>query len=1492
MPAEAETPNMENKEGSRRLRYFDDWDICNYVSMSWVHTWVEYIAEETCDLKSLHPIPKADEISSWQTVFSKHISDGVLKLERSESRGLVSTAYGQNSRWNGSIFLRAIVLTFWKRALLTLLGCCFVSVSSMATAILLKFLFDQLSADSNAKSHSIQKILSIVIAVVLVESFHSVIEQHIQLYVYRLEICIEAVISITLFQHGLVYRRHYASTLSSHSPLHTCKSVVHFNEPSGKSCSRDPLSCPARRHQHRELPPSMYTYMVLDANAITMVVESVIAVVSFLCSFSAGLLFVKAVMGFPILMPTITVLVAVFSMVFLELLNGSLRHYSLESMDARISISSDVLGNLQLSTTMGIDDVVYRAIQNSRDDELAVLRVQLFLRFLTRSIERSVGILLFWVFVYVFNKEVALIEPGETLRFQLGELISIIFIIANIVVSCKHLPKAFRQFVETTTSYHRVETFLQTCSSNYYLESNKDEENMVEPQKLPPNISSDTVVYYKDASFSYISTRNQLLSGDHTSSPPLFQSLNFLLLRRDICVITGNQGSGKTSFIKSILGEMSLVSGSMAVAPLAAGMPIFYSSQEVWLPSGTIRSIITFGHQYDEEVYDTVVSSAELETDFRSWADGDLRHITEKGHCLSGGQRVRIGLARALYAYMIYSKANEKMENRCCFMVCLDEPFEGLDTNVSRAIFKNLFRNVGGILTRDDVAVVLTMSKMSLDMVLTNDACLTLTNMFMRVLDDGMLHEPVMITDGSWESKTKLGDQDRSVIYNSFGRMMSQESSESPAQPATTAGMASNVGQETHTHENEQFAYTWSAYIVYLQAVGPCLFTFFVILLLVSNAAVNLKLLTAAKWVDGMRRLTTPEWLKEIMEHHKLHYFWITVLTFASISCFAVLIFVVVSTSLRASRRIYSFALKRLFHQNYEAYFNTCMGALMTFLTSDIHIIDEMIGNYLYETTFSLVAFLVKFASLCYMVPMAVPVPLATFWLLYYCAHRKVLRSSKILQRLMLEANSNVNAVYSEVMSGSSLYRSFCKEHMWLDLVRERSNEYYRTIFLKAAYTTWATLVTKVSVAVMIAAFILIPVLYSYLAGTELEVAHLGVGMSMCLGFGNSLRWLITNYAHLEKYMCSVARFEKYFLQGGVKQNEKFECMAESVVSGFKTQENDLRTPPEDSPMGNCLSNKRTITEIQRHKSVTVVVNESPNSEQDDSTVLRRLLRRRRAEYRSYAFRRYTSLFGWYCYRPRIDVLDPSPYLSFSPSVLELVNVSVSTPSVGSIPSTGCRLNNVTFRATVGDVIGVMGRTGAGKSTLLGVIQNIVPGREGSVLLDGHDINTIPRRLLRHLVGVLPQLPYIYKGWTLRRFLDPRMLYSDTEIVDAIDCCGLQELVNGIHGVEALDTVLVSDDVRPRHRLFLAPPMVPLAGNVYEHCLCSVMGPDESDERRVLLSTTQQRQLLIARLVLYRRTYRLLLIDEPPWTDNRVEKKRGSACVRRFVVALNLLFVD
>ena len=132
---------------------------------------------------------------------------------------------------------------------------------------------------------------------------------------------------------------------------------------------------------------------------------------------------------------------------------------------------------------------------------------------------------------------------------------------------------------------------------------------------------------------------------NQTTQLPALQSVSLSAANGQLVGITGPVGSGKTSLLMAILGELPISSGKISGAGKIALV-----SQTPWVYSGTVRDNIVFGNQFDVQKYNKVIEVCDLEKDIASFTKHDLTEIGQRGVILSGGQRARVSLARAIYS--------------------------------------------------------------------------------------------------------------------------------------------------------------------------------------------------------------------------------------------------------------------------------------------------------------------------------------------------------------------------------------------------------------------------------------------------------------------------------------------------------------------------------------------------------------------------------------------------------------------------------------------------------------------------------------------------------------------------------------------------------------------------------------------------------------------------------------------------------------------------
>uniref|UniRef100_A0A2K5LVX7 Multidrug resistance-associated protein 1-like n=1 Tax=Cercocebus atys TaxID=9531 RepID=A0A2K5LVX7_CERAT len=213
------------------------------------------------------------------------------------------------------------------------------------------------------------------------------------------------------------------------------------------------------------------------------------------------------------------------------------------------------------------------------------------------------------------------------------------------------LPTVISTVVQTKISLGRLEDFLNT-------------EELL-PQNIETNYIGDHAIEFTDASFSW----------DKTGMPVL-KDLNIKIPEGALVAVVGQVGSGKSSMLSAILGEMEKLTGVVQRKGSVA-----YVSQQAWIQNCILQENILFGSIMKKEFYEQVLEACALLPDLEQLPKGDQTEIGERGVNISGGQQHRVSLARA-----VYSGAD---------IYLLDDPLSAVDVHVGKQLFEKVIGSLG-----------------------------------------------------------------------------------------------------------------------------------------------------------------------------------------------------------------------------------------------------------------------------------------------------------------------------------------------------------------------------------------------------------------------------------------------------------------------------------------------------------------------------------------------------------------------------------------------------------------------------------------------------------------------------------------------------------------------------------------------------------------------------------------------------------------------------
>ena len=180
--------------------------------------------------------------------------------------------------------------------------------------------------------------------------------------------------------------------------------------------------------------------------------------------------------------------------------------------------------------------------------------------------------------------------------------------------------------------------------------------------KGPVDHSGDESISIKDGTFTW----------DRYGERSTLEDIKFTAAKGELTCVVGRVGAGKSSFLQAILGDIYKIKGQVVVHGSIA-----YVAQQTWVMNASVKENILFGHRFDPQFYDETVKACALLEDFAQLPDGDDTEVGERGISLSGGQKARVTLARAVYA-----RADNYL---------LDDCLAAVDQHVGRHLIDNVF---------------------------------------------------------------------------------------------------------------------------------------------------------------------------------------------------------------------------------------------------------------------------------------------------------------------------------------------------------------------------------------------------------------------------------------------------------------------------------------------------------------------------------------------------------------------------------------------------------------------------------------------------------------------------------------------------------------------------------------------------------------------------------------------------------------------------------
>ncbi|CAL9222685.1 unnamed protein product [Arabidopsis halleri] len=550
--------------------------------------------------------------------------------------------------------------------------------------------------------------------------------------------------------------------------------------------------------------------------------------------------------------------------------------------------------------------------------------------------------------------------------------------------------------------------------------------------------------------------------------------------------VIGEVGSGKTSLLNSLLGEMRCVHGSILLNGSVAYVP-----QVPWILSGTIRENILFGKPLDSKRYLDTLSACALDVDISLMAGGDMACIGDKGVNLSGGQRARLALARAVY--------------HGSDMYLLDDVLSAVDSQVGCWILQ---RALLGPLLNKKTRVMCT----------HNIQAISCADMIV-VMDKGKVKWSGTVTDMPKSISPTFS------LSNDFD-MSSPNHLTKRKEPLSIkkddVDEISEAADIVKLEERKEGRVEVMVYRNYAAFSG----WFIAIVILVSavlmQASRNGNDLWLSYWVDKTGRG---------ISHYSTSFYLMVLCIFCIINSILTLVraFSFAFGGLKAAVHVHSALIGKLINAPTQFFDQTPCGRILNRFSSDLYTIDDSLPFILNILLANFVGLLGIIVVLSY-VQVLFLLLLLPFWYIYSKLQFFYRSTSRELRRLDSVSRSPIYASFTETLDGSSTIRSFKSEEHFVARFIEHLTLYQRTSYSEIIASLWLSLRLQL-LGAMIVLFVAVMAVFGSRGNFPISFgtpALVGLALSYAAPLVSLLGSFLTSFTETEKEMVSVERVLQY----------------------------------------------------------------------------------------------------------------------------------------------------------------------------------------------------------------------------------------------------------------------------------------------------------------------------------------------------------------------------
>lgn len=819
----------------------------------------------------------------------------------------------------------------------------------------------------------------------------------------------------------------------------------------------------------------------------------------------------------------------------------------MSATDKRIHTTNEILQNIRIIKFFAWEHRFGKQINDKRKGELKALRGKYIIWSFAVAVWNTVPIMItfFSFLVYTVVEKKPLYPSVAFTAISLFQLLR---------VPLDQIGDMIAHVNESSVSITRVEEFLDEEETEKYDQLAHD--NVDE--------NGNKIIGFKNGCFSWASKKEVVAEGGTPAFRLMDLDINFAIGKLNI--IAGPTGSGKTSLLMALLGEMSCITGKVY---LPGGYSredvrpdpdtnltetVAYCAQQAWLVNANIKDNILFSEPLDEKRYHDVIIACALERDLEILDHGDLTLVGEKGITLSGGQKQRISLARALYSRSKH--------------LLLDDCLSAVDSHTAKWIFANcitgpLMNNRTCILVTHNLSLAVPSAE---HVVVLDNGRVAVQGSPVRVVASGKLGEDVALNTKGVPSVTTIPSRVPSSVGDASEETLTEqqngtiEAENGDISPKKKLDKKPPPG--AMDEEKAEGGVKWAVMKLYYSSMGP--WWFWIIAFAVFGSQ-QLSQVGASFWIrkwvneyeiadnsasfmpmtslmvssDATRAMANAPGVMKFVPLFSSDFtlramlapdvdikLYLTVYAAIGFTGMVIALFRdlwLFYGSLTASWFIHKRLLEKVCRAKFKFFDVTPLGQIMNRFSKDLEAVDQEIASIAIGVVTCALQIVVTVIIIASITPGFI-IAAIFISLIYYGVGAFYLRSSRDLKRLESVQRSPLFQQFGETLTGVTTIRAYGDEKRFIRDNLLKVDTYNRPFIFLWAANRWLSFRVD-SIGDLVAFFAGVFIIFAL---GKIDAGAAGLSLTYAVSFTENVLWLVRLYAIYEQNMNSVERIKEY----------------------------------------------------------------------------------------------------------------------------------------------------------------------------------------------------------------------------------------------------------------------------------------------------------------------------------------------------------------------------